>query len=322
MKQIKVIQSLSECIEFSNFYDKVIFNISYGREYPLFHYTTIGFANLVAVFMGFLSLQKSINKEIVSISFYNNRIFFVHRNFKYWFLRSSFGFDSLSKIYWRINLNNKNINILDSYIDINLKTLYLSTHLVNIDNNYINLVQKNLNQIEYNDLLSYGIILPKKIKSTQPKKIVVGVHLRRGDFKVSESEEIEGPNSSPGLKYSLNILDTLLKYKKLNISRVEFFSDSSIDLSNLSHLYDGNIDFIVHSSFDTGLETLNKMISNDILIHSNSTLSTWASIISGNIAIFPGVSAVYNTDKFFSEKFISFSELPHKLEKLVSMLEE
>jgi hypothetical protein len=321
MKQIKLIKSLTECIELSDFYDKVIFDISYGREFPFFHYTTIGFANLVAVFMGFLSLKQSINKDITCIPFYNNRVFFVHGNIKYWYLRSTFGTESPSKIFWRNLLKNKNKNILETYIDLKVKTLHLSTHLINIDNDYLNLIQKNLFKINSTELLLYGIILPEKKKKSSSPKIVVGVHIRRGDFKVSESEKLEGPNSSPSLKSSLSILHILLNFKALNISRVEFFSDSNLDLGYLSNLYGKDINFIVHSSFDTGMETLNKMISNDILIHTNSTLSTWASIISGQIAIFPGVSAVYNSDKIFSDKFISFSELPHKLEKIASMLE-
>jgi hypothetical protein len=116
-------------------------------------------------------------------------------------------------------------------------------------------------------------------------------------------------------------LKILLDCKNLNISRVEFFSDTYLDTNQIFNICGNDVEIIFHSIFDTGMEALNKMMINDILIHSNSSLSTWASIISGQVAIFPGQAAVYNAELYFPNNFISFNDLPVKLEQVVSMFD-
>ena len=83
------------------------------------------------------------------------------------------------------------------------------------------------------------------------------------------------------------IIDIFKKYK---ISTVTIYSDQSRKITNnlINKHFPKFFKYKVFNPMAKGASVLNDMISKDIMIQSNSTLSTWSGMISGQISPFIG----------------------------------
>ena len=299
---ITYLHSLGECIEHSDFYDRVIFDISYGHEFLGFHYNPLGFGNLVAVYTGYLSLKALINKNLTYIDFPRFR-FSLSRNIKSVIRRSDFEFDIRNILSRACNRSSNNSKHL-TYIDHRRRTLHLSTGLINTDPNYLELIISTISYCESSWFLDFGIVIPEHNNC-----ISMGIHVRRGDFKVCKSLDDLSPNHSPEVHSYFPVIDYFLNSNSKLISKVNIYSDCTLTAIKMALYIGSRSDCVIHSASDTGQTTLNKMMLDRVLINSNSTLSTWASILSGNYTIYPANKAVYECDKFANQRFFSFKQI-------------
>lgn len=302
------IKSLRQCIENIDKFDIIIFNQSYGKEFPGFHYGTLGYGNLVAVYMGFLAIKYSSSQNKVRyIDFYKNRIHYLTRNISLCFARSTFGIESPIKILKRSAIRSEYKKDFFSFIDLKRRILHLSTDLINTDPQYLLCIAEVIKKMprSYTTIPIIDIAIPDFSMNT---KRSIGIHIRRGDFKVSNDVDFHlaySSNTSPSIELQMKVLSSLLKEEKF-IHKIDVYSDSEID-KKLFINFNSNIEINFNSIYDTGEVTMEKMIKNDILIHSNSTLSTWSSIISGQVAIYPWENTPYNAHHYFSENFRTYS---------------
>ena len=299
-----IVKTLSECIDSEDLFDTIFLRNSYGTDFTCFHYNSLGLGNLLTGYAGAHSIiQLSGPKKI--LSFPKNRIqpklVFYRSPFR-WFARSEFGVDNPGDLYKRYILLKKikqvYIDTTISFIDKSSRVLDLSTHMVNDDVNYMKIVSRNIGSLknDKNVFRLFGVDFTNSAsKISFDKGLNVGVHLRRGDFSISKTNKTQ-ENSSPPINSVIEILNFFKNYK---ISTVTIYSDQSLKLTNniINEYFPKSFNYRTFSPLSKGALVINDMINNHILIQSNSTLSTWSGIVSGQISPFIGDSTPWQIDK-------------------------
>jgi hypothetical protein len=302
-----IVKTLSECIDSTDLFDTIFLRNSYGRDFIFFHYNSLGLGNLLVGYAGAHSIiQLSEPKKI--LSFPKNRIqpklVFYRSPFRWW-ARSEFGIDKLGDLYNRYlllkQIKQDYIDPSVSFIDKKNRVLYLSTHMVNDDISYMKIVSKNIDSLktDINLLRSFDVDFNKEVnKISENKGLNIGIHLRRGDFLISKTNKPLA-NSSPPINLVIAILDIFKSYK---ISTVTIYSDQSEKLTNniINKYFPKNFNYRFFNPLANGALVINDMISNHVLIQSNSTLSTWSGIFSGQISPFIGDNTPWQIDKEFN----------------------
>ena len=132
-------KSMNATIEFNSFNNKkfrhklrnIVLTSSDGFDLPFLHYSLLGVGNLVLTYLYALYI-KSYIKNLEIIPFYPIRIIPIIKDFKYWYIRSSFEFNYKIKhlkrflYFFLLGKNFKNSFIKN-------ENLFLSTHIVNLD---------------------------------------------------------------------------------------------------------------------------------------------------------------------------------------------
>ena len=132
-------KSMNATIEFNSFNNKIfphklkniVLTSSDGFDLPFLHYSLLGVGNLVLTYLYALYI-KSYIKNLEIIPFYPIRIIPIIKDFKYWYIRSSFEFNYKIKhlkrflYFFLLGKNFKNSFIKNG-------NLFLSTHIVNLD---------------------------------------------------------------------------------------------------------------------------------------------------------------------------------------------
>jgi hypothetical protein len=301
-----IVNSLQECIELESLYDKIIIDTSYGREYKFIYYNSLGLGNLITPFIGANCISGCTGgKEIISPL--QNRIRPAQKNIFSWYARSDFGLDVPKKIIQRLYYRDSSINNLLSYIDNDRKVLHLSTHLVNVDMEYLKTVKANEIYFDYLGLKkAFNINVFKGSKLLKRhKKNHIGLHIRRGDFSTALlSDKKNTPNTSPDISFYTNILHKLESFGFID-NIVTIYSDQSYEKINRDIAkFPQNNTYKISNPYNSASAIINDMMTCDILVQSNSTLSTWAGILSGMVSIYPNDSTPYSAHLYF-ENFIS-----------------
>ena len=73
-------------------FKNIVLTTSDGYDLPFLHYTQLGLGNLILNFLYFLYIKSKIS-SLEIIPFYPIRIIPIIKDFKYWYLRSSFEFN-------------------------------------------------------------------------------------------------------------------------------------------------------------------------------------------------------------------------------------
>ncbi len=290
-----IVKTLSECINSADLFDTIFLRNSYGRDFIFFHYNSLGLGNLLVGHAGAHSIiQLSEPKKI--LSFPKNRIqakLVFYRNPLRWLARSEFGIDKLGDLYNRyLLLKQIKQDYSDSsvsFIDKKNKVLYLSTHMVNDDSNYIKIVLKNISTLKNDKVLMrhFNVDFSKGASKKNPTHVLnIGLHLRRGDFLVSNTNEIDA-NSSPSIEAVIEVLNLFKNCKNANVA---IYSDQSKKITKdiIKNHLPKFFNYKVFNPMAKGASVINDMVLNDVLIQSNSTLSTWSGMISGQVSPFIG----------------------------------
>ncbi len=265
----------------------IVLTISDGYDLPFFQYTQLGIGNLILTYLYALNL-KLYNKNMLIIPFYPIRVIPIIRDIKYWYLRSSFQF----------NYNEKHLKRLFKFFLIG-KTftksfvkkneIYLNTNIFSEDLNAfkkISSLNKNFIRKNIITFLNFNYKIKKNNKlnliTDKNKKISLGLHLRRGDFsKNKNSSKIF--NASPDINSQIKIISKI----KSKIKVINIYSDQS-HFQTLEEL-NGKLNKFKLNLFPTnsnGSEVLKDMITNDVIILSNSTLSIVSCILSNQLGLF------------------------------------
>ena len=144
----------------------------------------------------------------------------------------------------------------------------------------------------------------KGIKNKNIKKFDgIGIHIRRGDFVINKNILDMEPNKSPPIEFYIDVMN---KIKCRDGGIVTIYSDQSIKktIEIINQLPKINCRYEVFSPLKGAKELLNHMMQQEILVHSNSTLSTWSSILTNQIAIYPFRQTPYSAH-LYCQNFIS-----------------
>ncbi|MAJ22892.1 MAG: hypothetical protein CBC24_03495 [Candidatus Pelagibacter sp. TMED64] len=298
---------------------KIIFPImSYGKDYGFFLYRPLGLGNQIAIYILAASLKKN-NRNIKNLLFPNLQLesrkhFF--KSIKSWLNRSNINFKNIIKDYKRIKFINeynliksqKNSNE-KSYFNIDTGVLYLSTHFPNIDKTFSNYIKDNLKEIQsdfLNDFKKY--LSSKKIDLlNQVQKDSIGIHIRRGDFWQSEVKDDNLKyNASPNDLFYKNIIKKLLNSSD-KIIYIYSDQEKNQTLDSLDIRKYLNQRIFITSPIMSAPELFLNMTCHSVLFQSNSTISTWAGIVSGSICPCPAKNVPYFANIYF-ENFISIDK--------------
>lgn len=318
-KKYRFINSLEQANQNSGLYDNIKLELSYGKDFWGFHYTTLGFGNLLAAEVAAASLMFGQYNQKKLMGFYKNRIFFLTRDLKYWMDRSIFTIPTKNDILRCFKHNRKINDLTQSYIDIEKRCLHITTHLINVDKHYLSFIHQNiLSQIKNIDDNEHHInhFATKQQLLSTPGVLNVGVHLRHGDFTVGDNiDKLASNERVPLTWYKKMINKIMIDFAEQQIV-FEIFSDSEVEIHNLIDFTPDNVRFIKHSKRDTGIITFEKMRKTAILLNGNSTLSTWSTILSNQLSIFPGRMAAYEANRIFVNQFISSNDFLNDINSL------
>jgi hypothetical protein len=311
------VTSLEECIFHAERFDKIIVDISYGTEYLFFNYNPLGLGNLLTGFLGATAVSDRTSKKHI-IPVFKTRIHALSRDILSWIARSSFAVSNFQIILDRAKYSNSAFGKDISYIDTAKRVLHLSTHLVNVDPSYLLTIKNSLRGSHDQELYSaFGISITRKNSDTiwDNKSLSIGLHIRRGDFKVKpvKIDNFEH-NFSPDIVF---FTDIIRRFKIGSIKTVTIYSDQS-DLDTRKMLLDyfpKDFDYRIFGSIKKSSVVLNDMMKNDLLVHCNSTLSNWSSILSGQIAIYPWDRTPLFANRIF-DNFFDVEELNQVLKRL------
>ena len=289
----------------------IILTSSDGYDLPFLHYTQLGIGNLILTYLYALFLKsKNINLDI--IPFFPIRTIPLIRDFKYWYLRSSFELNYEAKHLIRILY----FNILRKTQKKSFykgKNLFLSTHIMNEDIfSYKKISSLSLNNVKKNivSFLNFNYEIKKNnnlnLIKDKNKVISLGLHLRRGDFLHKGRKDLKkykqyidaekNPNTSPDIISQINIIKKI----KAKISIVNIYSDQSHsktvkEIGSYLDRFKVNL-FPVNAN---GSKVLKDMMKNDVLILSNSTLSITSCILSNQLALFKNQNLPNKIKKYF-----------------------
>jgi hypothetical protein len=289
-----ILKKLSDCINSADLFDSIYLRNSYGKDCTIFHYNSLGLGNLLVTYAGAYAICR-LTEEKKILSFPKIRLqakLVFYKNPLRWLARSEFGIDSPKDLHDRYLLKKEikqsYINPSITYIDSKNRVLYLSTHLINEDKDFISIVLKNIANLKNDENFNrnFGLNYSSVFNNSVTNGLNIGLHLRRGDFKVSKTNEIEA-NSSPPVESISAVLKIL---KDFEISKVTVYSDQSKKLTRgiISRKFPKEFIYEIFNPLASGSIVLNHMISNHILLQSNSTLSTWSGMVSGQISPFIG----------------------------------
>ena len=301
-------KSMNETIEFNSFNNKkfhhklrnIILTSSDGFDLPFLHYSLLGVGNLVLTYLYALYI-KSYIKNLEIIPFYPIRIIPIIKDFKYWYIRSSFEFNYKIKhlkrflYFFLLGKNFKNSFIKN-------ENLFLSTHIVNLDTLFFEKISAlDLQYVKKNivSFLNFDYEIKKDNKSdliqNKKKNITLGLHLRRGDF-LSKKSSSKNFNSSPDIKSQIRIIKKIKsKIKIINIYSDQSKSKTLKELGNKLDNYKLNL-FPTNAN---GSKVLQDMMKNDVIILSNSTLSVISCILTNQLALFSNQILPSKLKKYF-----------------------
>jgi hypothetical protein len=275
--------------------ENIILTSSDGFDLPLLHYSQLGLGNLILTYLYALYIKLNY-KNLKIIPFYPLRIIPIIKDFKYWYLRSSFEFNYKISHFKRL-LNFfilKKKHIQSFIID---KDLYLSTDIINKDNSTFKKISNlKLNYIKKNivSILNFDYQIKKFNKldliNNKDNIITLGLHLRRGDFMHKNRKDgirsinaSVHPNTSPDIDTQIKII---LKIKS-KIKLINIYSDQSHlkTMKELSNKLDNfRLNFFPVNA--NGSKVLQDMMKNDVIVLSNSTLSLTSCMLSNQLALF------------------------------------
>jgi len=287
--------SKNTTIEFNSFNNKkfhhklrsIVLTSSDGFDLPFLHYSQLGVGNLVLTYLYALYI-KSYIKNLEIIPFYPIRIIPIIKDFKYWYIRSSFEFNykikHLKRLLYFFLLGKTFKNSF-----IKNKNLFLSTHIVNLDTFFYEKISTlDLQYVKKNIIsflnFDYEIKKYNKLDLIRNKKeyITLGLHMRRGDF-LSKKPSSKNFNSSPDISSQIKIIEKIKsKIKIINIYSDQSKSKTLKELGNKLDNYKLNL-FPTNSN---GSKVLQDMMKNDVIILSNSTLSIISCMLSNQLALF------------------------------------
>lgn len=301
-------KSMNATIEFNSFNNKIfphklkniVLTSSDGFDLPFLHYSLLGVGNLVLTYLYALYI-KSYIKNLEIIPFYPIRIIPIIKDFKYWYIRSSFEFNYKIKhlkrflYFFLLGKNFKNSFIKNG-------NLFLSTHIVNLDTLFFEKISAlDLQYIKKNivSFLNFDYEIKKDNKSelirNKKKYITLGLHLRRGDF-LSKKSSSKNFNSSPDINSQIKIIKKIKsKIKIINIYSDQSKSKTLKELSNKLDNYKLNL-FPTNAN---GSKVLQDMMKNDVMILSNSTLSVISCILTNQLALFNNQILPSKLKKYF-----------------------
>ena len=301
-------KSMNATIEFNSFNNKkfrhklrnIVLTSSDGFDLPFLHYSLLGVGNLVLTYLYALYI-KSYIKNLEIIPFYPIRIIPIIKDFKYWYIRSSFEFNykikHLKRFLYFFLLGKTFKNSF-----IKKKNLFLSTHIVNLDALFYKKISTlDLQYIKKNivSFLNFDYEIKKDNKSdliqNKKKNITLGLHLRRGDF-LSKKSSSKNFNSSPDINSQIKIIKKIKsKIKIINIYSDQSKSKTLKELSNKLDNYKLNL-FPTNAN---GSKVLQDMMKNDVIILSNSTLSVISCILTNQLALFSNQILPSKLKKYF-----------------------
>jgi|TARA_B110000037_G_scaffold218475_1_gene281549 hypothetical protein len=301
-------KSMNATIEFNSFNNKkfrhklrnIVLTSSDGFDLPFLHYSLLGVGNLVLTYLYALYI-KSYIKNLEIIPFYPIRIIPIIKDFKYWYIRSSFEFNYKIKhlkrflYFFLLGKNFKNSFIKN-------ENLFLSTHIVNLDTLFFEKISAlDLQYVKKNivSFLNFDYEIKKDNKSdliqNKKKNITLGLHLRRGDF-LSKKSSSKNFNSSPDINSQIKIIKKIKsKIKIINIYSDQSKSKTLKELSNKLDNYKLNL-FPTNAN---GSKVLQDMMKNDVIILSNSTLSVISCILTNQLALFSNQILPSKLKKYF-----------------------
>ena len=301
-------KSMNATIEFNSFNNKkfrhklrnIVLTSSDGFDLPFLHYSLLGVGNLVLTYLYALYI-KSYIKNLEIIPFYPIRIIPIIKDFKYWYIRSSFEFNYKIKhlkrflYFFLLGKNFKNSFIKN-------ENLFLSTHIVNLDTLFFEKISAlDLQYVKKNivSFLNFDYEIKKDNKSdliqNKKKNITLGLHLRRGDF-LSKKSSSKNFNSSPDINSQIKIIKKIKsKIKIINIYSDQSKSKTLKELSNKLDNYKLNL-FPTNAN---GSKVLQNMMKNDVIILSNSTLSVISCILTNQLALFSNQILPSKLKKYF-----------------------
>ncbi len=280
---------------------KIILTSSEGFDLPFLHYTLLGIGNLVLTYLYALYI-KSYFKNLKIIPFYPIRIIPIIKDYKYWYLRSSFEFNyKIEHLKRFLYFSLLGRTFKNSFIK--KKNLFLSTHIVNIDSFFfkkisgLDLLYIKKNIVSFLNF-DYEIKKNNKLNLIQSKKenITLGLHLRRGDF-LSKKSSSTNFNSSPDINSQIKIIEKI----KSKIKIINIYSDQSKSktLQEIGNKLD-NYKFNLFPTNANGSKVLQDMMKNDVIILSNSTLSVISCILTNQLALFNNQILPSKLKKYFN----------------------
>ena len=312
-------KSMNVTIEFNSFNNKklhhklrnIILTSSDGFDLPFLHYSLLGVGNLVLTYLYALYI-KSYIKNLEIIPFYPVRIIPIIKDFKYWYIRSSFEFNykikHLKRFLYFFLLRK---TLKNSFIK--KKNLFLSTHIVNLDTlSFKKISVLNLQYVKKNivSFLNFDYEIKKNNKLNvirdKNKNITVGLHLRRGDFihkgrkDFKNNKRVNNASSESNISPDLNGQINIIKKIKSKIKVINIYSDQSYSktLKEINSKLDKfNLNLFPTNS--NGTKVLQDMMKNDVIILSNSTLSITSCILSNQLALFQNQLLPNRIKKYF-----------------------
>ena len=286
----------------------IILTSSDGYDLPFLHYSQIGLGSLTLTYLYALYIKSNI-KNLKIIPFYPIRIIPIIKDFKYWYLRSSFEFhyktQHLKRFLYFFLLGK---TFKKSFIK--KKNLFLSTHIDSEDTlSFKKISGLDLNYVKKNivSVINFDYVIKKSNKldliKDKNKNITLGLHLRRGDFMHKGRKDYKRldkasnkSNISPDLNSQINIIKKIKsKIKIINIYSDQSHSETLKELNSKLNKFKLNL-FPVNSN---GSKVLQDMMKNDVIILSNSTLSVTSCILSNQLALFQNQLLPKKIKKYF-----------------------
>ena len=280
--------------------DSIILTTSDGHDLLFLQYTTLGVGDLILTYIYALYI-KLFTKDLKIIPFYPILIHPIIKNFKYFFVRSSFQFNykkkHLKRLFHFFLLRKPIKNIF-----IRKKDLFLSTDIINQDSLFFKKISDlDLNYIKANiiSVFNFNYTIKEKadldlIKS-KDRILSVGLHLRRGDFKTNRNSS-SNFNTSPDINSQIDIIKKIkAKIKVINVYSDQSHSKTIEELNGKLNEFKLNL-FPENAN---GTKVLQDMTKNDVIILSNSTLSVVSCILSNQLALFNNQILPKQIKKYF-----------------------
>lgn len=272
------VSSLAQARKLNADFDKIVLTLSYGSESLVLHYGSLGLGNLLSAHVGALM----VDPAIPIVGYHPIRIekisTLLKGNVVNWYARTTLG-----RIDWHTARERRAALGApeDTWLDRRIRTLFLSTSLVNEDPDYFSEFA-SIDSVMLRTKLRerWGVIIPNSSTITTPG-VRVGIHVRMGDFKESSGHEhVYRPNTRvPASRF----IEGIERLKALvRITSITIYSDGRAKglFQSLSmSLAKQGTEVLYYPTSKGPIQVLNSMLAQDHLLISNSTLSLWAAIL-------------------------------------------